>query len=295
MNVRMTRRSALLGAATLVCAQQGGARNSARTGGSSAAAARIAALEKREGGILGVAALDTGSGRHLQYRENERFGMCSTFKFLAAAAVLQRVDQGKESLGRWVAYSDSDLLEYARVAKEHVQQQGMTLSDVCAAAVQWSDNTAANLLLKILGGPAGVTRFIRLLGDEVTRLDDIEPALNVVKPGEVRNTSTPASMLSLLSATLFGQALSPDSRTRLEAWMLDAKVGEKRIPAGLPAGWRIAHKTGTWSDETNDVGILWPPDKAPIVVAAFYSRGGTPLQQREAVLAEVGRTIAEEV
>jgi beta-lactamase class A len=100
-------------------------------------------------------------------------------------------------------------------------------------------------------------------------------------------------MLNLLSAVLFGRALCADSRTRIQEWMLDAKVGEKRIPAGLPAGWRIAHKTGTWSDETNDVGVVWPPDKAPIVVAAFYSQGRGPLAQREEVLAEVGRIVAE--
>jgi beta-lactamase class A len=293
MNIRLSRRGAMLGAAALVCARGGIARNSTRPGTASGAAAHLADLEKREGGRLGVAALDTGTGRDLQYGENERFAMCSTFKFLAAAAILQRVDQGKESLGRWVAFGESDLLEYAPVSKEHVRQQGMTLGDICAAAVQWSDNTAANLILKALGGPAGVTRFVRSLGDSVTRLDDVEPALNVVKAGDVRNTSSPASMLSLLSTVLFGQVLGVDSRARLEGWMLDAKVGEKRIPAGLPAGWRIAHKTGTGSDETNDVGIVWPPDRAPIVVAAFYSQGAMPQERRETVLREVGRVVAE--
>jgi beta-lactamase class A len=292
MSIRISRRGALLGAAALVCARAGVARNSTHPARLDGAVARLAELEKREGGRLGVAALDTGSGRHLQYRENERFGMCSTFKFLAVAAILQSVDQGKESLGRWVVYGESDLLEYAPVTRQHVQQNGMNLGDLCAAAVQWSDNTAANLILKTLKGPAGVTEFVRKLGDGVTRLDDIEPALNVVRPGDVRNTSSPAAMLSLLSGVLFGQILAAESRARLEQWMLEAKVGEKRIPAGLPTGWRIAHKTGTWSDETNDVGVVWPPDRAPIVVAAFYSQGAIPDERREGVLREVGKVIA---
>jgi beta-lactamase class A len=292
MGTHMSRRGVLLGATALVCAREGVARNSTRSDRPGGAAARIAEIEKRAGGRLGVAALDTGSGGLLRYRENERFGMCSTFKFLAVAAALQRVDAGKESLGQWVAFGESDLLEYAPVTRQHVQQKGMNLGDICAAAVQWSDNTAANLILKILNGPAGVTQFVRKLGDGVTRLDDIEPALNVVKPGDVRNTSSPAAMLNLLSAVLFGQVLAAESRTRLEQWMLDAKVGEKRIPAGLPAGWRIAHKTGTWSDETNDVAVVWPPDRAPIVVAAFYSRGAIPEERREGVLREVGEVIA---
>jgi beta-lactamase class A len=218
--------------------------------------------------------------------------MCSTFKFLAAAAILQRVDRGADRLDRRIEYGETDLLEYAPVSKEHVKEGGMVLADVCSAAVEWSDNTAANLLLQTLGGPQGLTAFIRKLGDNVTRLDRNEPSLNVVGPGELHDTTTPASMVGLLSAVLFGQVLSPDSRSRLEDWMLDPKVGKHRIPAGLPPGWRIAHKTGTWSNQTNDVGVVWPPNRAPIVVAAFYTRDGTREEQREAVLRDVGRIIA---
>jgi len=292
MTIRFNRRGALLGAATMIYARNGFARTPTHSPSASGTAARLAEIEKREGGRLGVAALDTGSGRQLLYRENERFAMCSTFKFLAAAAILQRVDAGKESLGRWCTYGEKDLLGYAPVSRQHLEQKGMTLGDVCAAAVQWSDNTAANLMLRILNGPAGVTAFVRMLGDGLTRLDDIEPALNVVKPGDLHNTSSPAAMAALLSTVLFGLVLAPESRARLEQWMLDAKVGEKRIPAGLPAGWRIAHKTGSWDDETNDVGVVWPPDRAPIVVAVFYSHPPAPEGQREHVLSEVGKLIA---
>jgi beta-lactamase class A len=249
-------------------------------------------LEHREGGRLGVVAIDTATGRRVEHRGRERFAMCSTFKFLAAAAILQHVDRGAERLDRMIEYGESDLLEYAPVSKEHVKDGGMVLAEICAAAVQWSDNTAANLMLKILGGPEGLTAFIRTLGDTVTRLDNTEPSLNVVGPGEVHDTTTPTAMVGLLSTVLFGQVLSPDSRAWLEGWMLDAKVGEHRIPAGLPAGWRIAHKTGTWSTQTNDVGVIWPRNRAPIVIAVFYSRGDNPSEQREAVLRDVGRIVA---
>jgi beta-lactamase class A len=168
----------------------------------------------------------------------------------------------------------------------------MVLSDVCAAAVEWSDNTAANLMLQIPGGPEGLTAFVRSLGDNVTRLDRNEPALNVVGPGEVHDTTTPVAMVGLLRSVLLGQVLLSGSRARLEKWMVDAKVGEHRLPAGLPPGWRIAHKTGTGSNQTNDVGVVWPPDRAPIIIAAFYLRGDTPKEQREGVLRDVGRIVA---
>ena len=271
----------------------GGAKADARAvSGAGSAAGRIAALEKREGGRLGVEALDTATGRRLQHRSGERFAMCSTFKFLAAAAILQRAERGAEHLDRRIEYGESDLLEYAPVTKEHVKEGGMALTDLCAAAVQWSDNTAANLMLKVLGGPQGVTAFIRSTGDKVTRLDNTEPELNVVRPGEIHDTTTAASMVGLLSSVVLGQTLSADSRTLLQGWMLDAKVGEHRLSAGLPTGWRIAHKTGTGSDQTNDVGIIWPPNRAPIIIAALYSRRGTRLKQREDVLRDVGRIVA---
>jgi beta-lactamase class A len=252
----------------------------------------LVALEKRAGGQLGVLAIDTATGRRLEHRGGQRFAMCSTFKFIAAAAILQHVDGGADHLDRRVEYGESDLLEYAPVAKEHVKEGGLTLGELCAAAVQWSDNTAANLLLKILNGPEGCNAFVQTLGDDITRLDTNEPALNVVNPGETHNTTTPSSMVRLLSTVLLGQVLSPESRSRLEGWMLDAKVGGRRLPAGLPSGWRIAHKPGTWSNQTNDVGIIWPVKRAPIVIAALYGRGDMPQEKREDVLRDVGRIVS---
>lgn len=255
----------------------------------SGAATRLEALEKREGGRLGVEAWDTGSGRRIQHRSDERFGMCSVFKFLAAGAVLKRVDEGTEHLDRRLEFGAGDMMEYAPVAREHLKEGTRTLDEACAAAVQWSDNTAANLVLKVLGGPATVTAFIRSTGDQITRLDNIEPELNVVLPGDLHDTTTAASMVSLLNSVVLGKVLSAASRSRLEGWMLDAKVGAHRLPAGVPAGWRIAHKTGTWDDQTNDVGIIWPPNRAPIIIAALYYRKDTRQEQREKVLAKVAR------
>jgi len=255
---------------------------------------RIRDLEQRSGGRLGVAAFDTASGKRLDYRADERVAMCSTFKFLAAAAVLERVDHGQEKLDRWIPFSDSDVLEYAPVAKEHVKEGGMTLSSLCAAAVEMSDNTAANLILQALGGPQAITRYCRSLGDKVTRLDRFETELNDVKAGDVRDTTTPAAMLSLMNAILLGKALSEPSRRQLEAWMVGAQPGADRIPAGLPKGWRVGHKTGTWSaGSTNDIAIVWPSGRAPILVTAYYFRASGTQAERNAVLRELGSAIAE--
>ncbi|MBS0417266.1 MAG: class A beta-lactamase [Proteobacteria bacterium] len=297
MNTPVSRRGLLVGAAAVVCggrvalsaALESGTAAAGAHSAAHSAAGRLAALEKREGGRLGVAALDTATGRHFQHRGDERFAMCSVFKFLAAGAVLKRVDLGTEHLDRRIDYHERDLMEYAPVSKEHMKEGGLTLGELCAAAVQWSDNTAANLILTALGGPEAVTAFIRSTGDQVTRLDKMEPELNRVRPGEVHDTTTGLSMVGLLNSVVLGSVLSDASRSRLQAWMLDAKVGEHRIPAGLPAGWKIAHKTGTGSDQTNDVGVIWPPNRAPIIVAALYSRDGTRPEQRENVLREVGR------
>jgi beta-lactamase class A len=255
---------------------------------------RLAELESRQGGRLGVAALDTASGRRLDYRADERFALCSTFKFLAAAAVLHRVDRHQEHLDRRIPYTRADLLDYAPVTKAHVDEGGMDLSDLCAAAIEWSDNTAGNLLLRELGGPPAVTRYARSLDDRVTRLDRNEPAVNVVEPGDVLDTTTPAAMLGSMAVLLCGHALSDDARHHLIGWMLNAKVGQKRLPAGLPPDWRIAHKTGSGAhDEANDIAILWPPGRAPILAAAYYAPAPLRTEAREATLGEVGRIIAE--
>ena len=183
------------------------------------AADRIAAINTRVGGRIGVAALDTGTGQHIEYKANERFPMCSTFKVLAAAAVLKLVDEGKEYLDRMVPYAKEDILEYAPVTKEHLKEGRMTLGDLFAAAVEQNDNTAGNLLLRTIGGPSGLTSFLRTIGDKTTRLDRMEPDLNTAIPGDERDTTTPAAMREDLERLLTKDVLSPTSRRQLETWL----------------------------------------------------------------------------
>ena len=253
--------------------------------------ARLAALERERGGRLGVAILDTGNRRHAEHRANERFLMCSTFKVLAVAAVLARVDRGEESLDRRIVFDQTVVLAYAPVTSQRSGGQGMTVSELCAAAITVSDNTAANLLLTSLGGPAVVTSLARQLGDEVTRLDRVEPELNVsTGKDDVRDTTTPAAMLADLQKILLGRTLSAASRNQLIAWLRSSITGNHRIRAGIPAHWEIGDKTGSGSHgESNDVAIIWPPEREPLLVSAYYANWTMDDAGRNEVLAEVGR------
>jgi beta-lactamase class A len=263
-------------------------------GARSHAANQIAAIEARLGGRIGVAALDTGSGKRLDYRAEERFPMCSTFKFLAASAVLKRVDEKQEQLDRFVSYDAKDILEYAPVTKAHLKEGGMTLGALCEAAIEQSDNTAGNLLLDAVGGPAGVTNFARSLGDQVTRLDRKEPELNSAIPGDERDTTTPRSMLADMTRILTGDVLSRSSRCQLEDWLEGNKTGETMIRASVPTNWIIGDKTGRGANgATNDIAIMRPPDRAPVLLA-IYSVGSTATaNDRATAIAEVAKIVAE--
>lgn len=257
-----------------------------------ATTARLAALERRVHGRLGVAALDTGTGRRLGYRAGERFPLCSTFKVLLAGAVLARADRGDSALDRRLPYGKADLLAWAPVTTARVAEGGMTVADLCAAAVESSDNTAANLLLGAIGGPPAVTAFARSLGDPATRLDRTEPTLNEARPGDPRDTTTPEALVGDLRALLLGDALTPGSRARLEAWMVACRTGRTRLRAGVPATWTVGDKTGSGArGTTNDVAILRPPDRPPILVAVYLTRCDAPEPRREAALAEAGRLV----
>lgn len=255
---------------------------------------QLEAIERRHGGRLGVAILDTATGRRINHRGEERFAMCSTFKWLLAAQVLARVDRDEESLDRRIVVSAADLVSWSPVAETRTGEAGMTVAELCEAAVTRSDNTAANLLLATIGGPEGFTAFARSLGDDWTRLDRIETALNSAIPGDPRDTTTPAAMLRDLQAVLLGEVLQPASRERLVGWLVGNKTGDARLRAGLPNDWRVGDKTGSGAHAShNDVGIAWPPGRAPLLVAAYYGEAGdTTQEQRDAVLADVGRIVA---
>ncbi|HKV00406.1 MAG TPA: class A beta-lactamase, partial [Vineibacter sp.] len=229
----------------------------------------FAKLEADSGGRLGVAVVDTASGVRIGHRLDERFLMCSTFKLLVTAAVLARVDAGKEQLDRRIPFSSSDLVPYSPVTKERVGGTGMSLAELCEAVMVLSDNTAANVMLNTLGGPAGVTAYVRSLGDSVTRLDRYEPHLN--DPDDVLDTTSPAAMAANIRTLILGTALSEASRKQLTAWMVGNKTGDTRLRAGLPKNWRVGEKTGSGTGTTNDAGLAWPPGRAPIIVAAYLT------------------------
>ncbi len=257
------------------------------------AEAALAALEQGSGGRLGVSILDTGTGRRVGRRSDERFLMCSTFKLLAVAAVLARVDQGIEQLDRHVVFDKTVLLDYAPVTSRHVGAPGMTIATLCEAAITLSDNTAANLLLSTIGGPSKVTAFVRGLGDRSTRLDRTEPELNLGSPGDIRDTTTPDAMLASMHKLLLEDALSAISRKQLLAWLRGCRTGAEKLHAGFPAHWPIGDKTGSGSHgETNDVAIVWPPGRRPLLITAYYAESNADAAGRNAVLAAVGRIAA---
>jgi beta-lactamase class A len=262
--------------------------------GENDAATRIAAIEKRIGGRIGVAALDTSNSKRIEYRPEERFPMCSTFKFLAAAAALKRVDEKQDKLGRFVSYDAKDILEYAPVTKEHLKEGGVTLGALCAAAIEQSDNTAGNLLLDAIGGPAGLTNFVRTLGDNATRLDRKEPELNSAIPGDERDTTTPAAICSDMQRLLLGGVLSEPSCSQLDEWLRRNETGGPMIRAGVPSNWTVGDKTGRGANgATNDIAIMRPPGRVPILLA-IYSVGSTAsANDRAAAIAEVAKIVAE--
>jgi beta-lactamase class A len=264
------------------------------------ASAALAELERRSAGRLGVYLLDVASGRELGQRADQRFGMCSTFKLPLAGAVLREADAGRLALDERLAFGKDDMVPYAPVTEKHLEEGGMTVAALAEATQTTSDNVAANLLMRRLGGPEEVTRMFRAMGDAVTRIDRWEPQMNLVPAGEVRDTTTPRAIGGLAARLLTGELLTPASRALLREWMIATTTGKRRIRAGLPPDWVAGDKTGTgiapaMANKYNDVAVIWPPDRAPVVVAAYFEASGHFEKMRpedEAVLAEVGRIAA---
>ena len=251
----------------------------------------FAQIESRSGGALRVAALDTGNGRRLGYRQDERALMCSTFKFMLVAKVLSLVDRHAEKIDRLVSYSAADLLDWAPITRAHVAAGAMTVGDLCAAAIQHSDNTAANLLLGVVGGPPMLTAFARTLGDTLTFFNRTEPSLNVLEG--TRDTTVPSLMLGNMQKILLGDALAPSSRAQLTEWMIGNTTGDALLRAGLPPHWKVGDKTGRGDNTaTNDIAIAWPPHRAPILICAYTIGVKGSDADRNAVLAAIGRSAA---
>jgi beta-lactamase class A len=250
-------------------------------------------LEETNGGRIGVAVLDTATGERADYRADERFPMCSTFKFLLVSAVLQRVDGHQEALARAVTIPTKPLLFNSPLTELRAGGT-MTVRALCQATLTRSDNTAANLLLETIGGPSGITRFARFLGDTVTRLDRTETSLNEALAGDPRDTTSPAAMVGDLKSVLLGDVLMPPSRKQLTRWMELNLTGLDRLRANLPAGWRAADKTGANGEHTsNDIAALWPTGKRPIIIAAYITQCTGPESKRAAMLAKIGKLVRE--
>ena len=250
-------------------------------------------LETSSGGRLGVAAYYTADHSQLNYRADERFAVCSTSKVLITSAILKRSEKEAGLLQHRIHFTKSDLVNYSPITEQHFDD-GMTVAELCAAALDYTDNTAANLLMKVLGGPSAVTAFARSIGDETFRLDRWETELNSAVPGDPRDTSTPAAMMKSLRRLALGDALGAPQRDQLVAWMRANTTGSTRIRAGVPAGWVVGDKTGTGDfGTTNDVAVAWPPSRPPIVIAIYFTQRTSDAEPRSDVLASAARIVAE--
>jgi beta-lactamase class A len=240
---------------------------------------KLRELEKQHNARLGVFATDTGSGRTVLHRADELFPMCSTFKTIAAAAVLRK-DRDGSLLGKVIRYTQEDVTKsgYGPITgKPQNLANGMTISALCEATITYSDNCAANLLLKELGGPTAISRFSRSIGDPVTRLDRWEPELNSAEPGRVTDTTSPRAIGQSYARLTLGHALNSNDSDQLVKWLLANTTGGNRVRAGLPSAWGWGDKTGTGDySTTNDVGIAFPPGRAPIVIAVLSTKKDTP-------------------
>jgi len=258
-----------------------------------AATESLSDIEAGVGGRVGVMAINTGNGTEVSQRADERFAMCSTFKWVLAAFVLSQVEQDEMSLDERLNYGPEDLLDYAPVARKHVDRGWLTVDALCSAIVTVSDNTAANLLLNRVGGPAELTAFLRRHGDKVTRLDRMEPELNTNLRGDERDTTTPRAMAETMNRILVGDVLSAPNRDMLLQWLREATTGFGRLRGGLPSGWIAGDKTGTGvNGAANDVAIAWPPGRNPILIAAYLSESDAAPEDLNAAHVAIARSVA---
>ncbi|RLV04623.1 class A beta-lactamase [Streptomyces griseocarneus] len=258
---------------------------------------RLRELEREHSARLGVFAHDTGTGRTVLHRADERFPMCSVFKTLAVAAVLRDLDHNGEFLAKRVRYS----ADYAKASgwdpvtgKEENVANGMTVGELCDAAIRFSDNAAANLLLHELHGPGTVTRFCRSLGDRTTRLDRWEPDLNSAEPWRETDITSPRAIGETYGGLVLGDALDRRDRARLTGWLRGNTTGTERLRKGLPADWTVGDKTGAGSYGTNnDVGIAWPPGRAPIVLAVLTTKHEHDAKGDDPLVAKAAELVAK--
>ncbi|WP_446221287.1 class A beta-lactamase [Nocardia sp. IBHARD005] len=259
------------------------------------AAATFAELEAKYGARLGLSVVDTGSGATVNYREGERFPMASTFKGLACGALLQAHPLSTGYFDQVIHYTAADIVVNSAETEKHIDT-GMTVSAICHAAITVSDNTAGNLILRLLGGPAGFTAFLRTLGDNVSRLDRWEPELNTAIPGDERDTTTAAALVADYRALVLGTALDDPERAQLTDWLLASATGAKRVKAGLPADWKVGDKTGSPAyGSALDVAIAWPPGRAPLVLAVLTTKPEQNAEPSNELVAEATKSAVGEI
>lgn len=262
--------------------------------GSDALSHKFAEIETRLGARLGATIVDTHTGKRWMHRSDERFPLTSTFKAFACAGLLARIDANEEDPDRLVVFQKSDLVSYSPVTEMRVGSEGMTLFELCEAATSMSDNSAANMVLDSLGGPAGFTKFMRSIGDDITRLDRKETDLNEAAPGDPRDTTSPNAIAKSLQDLILGDKLSLHSRTQLESWLVGNQVGGPLLRAGLPEDWRIADRSGAGGHGSRSiVAVIWPPQRKPVVVAIYITGTEASIDVRNAAIAEIGRTLVK--
>ncbi|MGW6421277.1 class A beta-lactamase [Nocardia sp. NPDC055053] len=261
----------------------------------STATSTFAALEMTYGARLGLSVVDTGSDRTVTYRADERFPMASTFKGLACGGLLRAHPLSTGYFDQVIRYTAADIVVNSPVTAEHVDT-GMTVTALCDAAITRSDNTAGNMLLRLLGGPEGFTAFLRTLGDTVSRLDRWEPELNTAIPGDERDTTTATALVASYRALVVGTALQEPERTQLAAWLKASVTGAKRIKAGLPGDWVVGDKTGTPAyGSALDVAVAWPPGRAPLVLAVLSTKSEQNAEPSNELVAEATKAAVGEL
>jgi beta-lactamase class A len=260
-------------------------------------ASTLKAIHKRTGGRLGVHILDSQSGKRLTLDDDSRYAMASTFKVPLVASLLWQVDHGAFPLTQILPFDKSDLVANSPIIQKAVEQGGseLTVRDLCGAAVAFSDNAAANILLKAMGGPEALTQFMRSIGDETTRLDRNEPDLNSNLRGDERDTTTPHAMVESLLKIFTQSVLSLASRALLIDWMITSRNGLDRVRKGLPKSWQTGNKTGTGQyGAVNDLVVTWPPERRPILIAVYMSESKLDTAQLAAAHAEIGQIVGRE-
>ncbi|WP_434052726.1 MAG: class A beta-lactamase [Roseibium sp.] len=253
-------------------------------------------VETRLSARVGVAIMDTQTGKTWSNRGDERFPLNSTFKALLCAALLDAAEKGTADAKREVVVQESDIVSYSPVLEKHVGGKGFSIGELCEVTVTTSDNAAANLVMAELGGPEGVTAYLRRIGDDKTRIDRWEPDSNTGVPGDPRDTTTPWAAAETLRKLVLGDALEPQARVTLTSWLEGNKVGNSTLRAGIPKNWRIADKTGAGSNGSrNNIAVIWPENRDPVVIAIYITQTTAAFQTRNAAIAGIGAALAESI